>query len=224
MTPATFDLGRAVVDACRAMNASGLNQGTSGNISVRCRDGMLITPSGVPYDQLGPRDLVGMDLDGHVTGGGKPSSEWRFHRDILAAWPDVGAVVHAHPTYATAFAINRMPIPAVHYMVAVGGGNDIPVADYATFGTADLSRNVLAALDGRKACLMANHGLIATGPTVAKALWLAEEVEALARQYAVALQIGQPVQLADDEIDRVLAKFRDYGPRERDGGGEPGAS
>jgi len=214
MTPATFDLGRAVVDACRAMNASGLNQGTSGNVSVRFGDGLLITPSGVPYDQLGTRDLVAMDLAGTVTGGGKPSSEWRFHRDILATWPDVGAVVHAHPIHATAFAINRMPIPAVHYMVAVGGGNDIPVADYATFGTEALSKNVLAALAGRKACLMANHGLIATGPTVAKALWLAEEVETLARQYAVALRIGTPVHLDDAEIERVREKFRDYGPRD----------
>jgi L-fuculose-phosphate aldolase len=209
---------RGIIEACLAMNARGLNQGTSGNISARWGDGLLVTPSGVPYEQLHEDDIVAMAMDGTPAGPHKPSSEWRFHRDILKARPDVGAVVHAHPTYATAFAINHMTIPAVHYMVAVSGGNSIPVAPYATFGTAALSENVLAALDGRTCCLMANHGLIATGPTVAKALWLAEEVETLARQYAAALQIGQPVHLSDAEIGRVLEKFKSYGPRDKDDG------
>ena len=216
MTPERLDLCEQIIAAARAMNASGLNQGTSGNISARWGDGLLITPSGIPYDRLGPRDIVGLDWDGTVHGPHKPSSEWRIHRDILHARPVAGAVVHAHPTYATAFAINRTPIPAVHYMVAAGGGSTIPVAAYATFGTPELSENVLAALDGRTCCLMANHGLVATGADVDKALWLAEEVEALARQYTMALQVGEPVVLADAEIDEVLEKFKDYGPRSRD--------
>jgi L-fuculose-phosphate aldolase len=207
---------RDIIDACLAMNARGLNQGTSGNVSARWGGGLLVTPSGIPYEQLGVEDIVAMDMDGTVAGPHKPSSEWRFHRDILKARPDVGAVVHAHPTYATAFAINHMTIPAAHYMVAISGGNNILLAAYATFGTAELSENVLAALEGRTCCLMANHGLIATGPNVAKALWLAEEVETLARQYAVALQIGQPVHLSDAEIGRVLEKFKSYGPRDKD--------
>ena len=216
MTPERLDLCERIIGAAQAMNASGLNQGTSGNISARWGDGLLITPSGMPYDQLGPRDIVGLDWDGRVDGVHKPSSEWRIHRDILQARPEAGAVVHAHPIYATAFAMNRTPIPAVHYMVAAGGGSTIPVADYATFGTPELSENVLAALSDRTCCLMANHGLVATGADVAKALWLAEEVEALAHQYATALQVGTPVVLSDAEIERVLEKFKDYGPRGSD--------
>jgi L-fuculose-phosphate aldolase len=204
---------QSIIDACLAMDAKGLNQGTSGNVSARHGDGLLITPSGVPYGQMSPADIVPMSLDGTVPGGRKPSSEWRFHRDILAARPEVGAVVHAHPPYATGLAINRMPIPAVHYMVAISGGNSIRVADYATFGTPELSRHVLAALEGRTCCLMANHGMIATGPTLAKALWLAEEVETLAKQYTIALRAGTPTYLDDDEIARVLEKFKGYGPR-----------
>ena len=195
------------------MNSSGLNQGTSGNLSVRYRDGLLITPSGVPYDELEPRDIVFMKMDGSWQHHYRPSSEWRFHLDILKAKPEVNAVVHAHPIYCTALAIRRMEIPALHYMIGIGGGNSIRCADYATYGTPELSRNALRALDGRTTCLLANHGLIATGASLAKAMWLAIEVEALAKQYVLTLQLGGPVCLPDDEIERVIEKFKDYGPR-----------
>jgi L-fuculose-phosphate aldolase len=195
------------------MNSSGLNQGTSGNLSVRHGDGLLITPSGVPYEELAPRDIVFMKMDGSWQHHYRPSSEWRFHLDILKAKPEVNAVVHAHPIYCTALAIRRMEIPALHYMIGIGGGNSIRCADYATYGTPELSRNALRALDGRTTCLLANHGLIATGPSLAKAMWLAIEVEALAKQYVLTLQLGGPVCLPDDEIERVIEKFKDYGPR-----------
>ena len=206
---------RKVIETCLEMTARGLNQGTSGNVSARVDSGILMTPSGIPYDRLTPADIVRIEPDGTVTGRHKPSSEWRFHCDILAARSEVGAVVHAHPTHSTALAINRRPIPPVHYMVAISGGRDIRVADYATFGTAELSDHVLNALEGRTCCLMANHGLIATGATLDKALWLAEEVETLARQYIAALQVGTPVELDDNEIERVLEKFKTYGPRDK---------
>lgn len=206
-------LREAVVDTCRQMNALGINQGTSGNVSARYGSGMLISPSGVPYDSLTPEGVVLMEADGSWQGNFKPSSEWRFHRDVLQRRDDVNAVVHTHPTYSTALAIRRMEIPALHYMIAAAGGADIRCADYATFGTAELSSNVLKAIDGRNACLIANHGMIATGPDLARALWLAVEVEALARQYVLTLQLGGPTLLPPEEIERVLAKFSDYGYR-----------
>lgn len=204
-------LRQAIVETCRAMNASGLNQGTSGNVSARAGTGFLVTPSGVPYDVLTPQMVVAMDLDGGHAGELKPSSEWRMHRDLYVAQPGAGAVVHTHSTYATAFSCLRRPIPAFHYMVAVAGGRDLRCADYATFGTADLSTAMLAAMAGRMACLLANHGVIATGATLAQALWRAHEVETLARQYVVACQMGEPVILPDEEMDRVLALFAGYG-------------
>lgn len=207
------DLRRAIVEAMRRLETTGLNQGTSGNVSVRHGDGLLITPSGVPCEQLSPEGIVMLRTDGNFDGGMKPSSEWRFHRDILAARPEIGAVVHAHPTYATAFAICRRDIPAAHYMIAAAGGPTIRCADYATFGTQALSDAVLVALEGRHACLLANHGMIATGGDLARALWLAVEVETLCRQYAAALQIGEPMLLPDEEVARVAEAFRDYGPR-----------
>lgn len=204
---------QTIIDACLRMNASGLNQGTSGNISLRHNDGLLITPSGLPYDRMAPDDIVWIGFDGTVEGPRKPSSEWRFHRDILDVRPEFGAVVHAHPTYATTLAIHGMAIPAVHYMVAAAGGPDIRCAPYATFGTEALSALVVDALTDRSACLMAHHGMIACGPTLDRALWLAVEVETLARQYHGALQIGDPPVLPEDEIARVLEKFADYGPK-----------
>lgn len=197
------------------MNALGLNQGTSGNISVRSPTGLLITPSGLPYDVMMPDDIVPMQLDGSHDHALAPSSEWRFHRDILAARPEIGAIVHAHPVHATAFAICGHDIPAVHYMIAAAGGSNVRCGAYATFGTPELSRAALAALEGRSCCLLANHGMIATGPTLDKAMWLAVEIETLCRQYALALQIGAPRVLPDDEIARVVEKFRSYGPRPR---------
>lgn len=203
----------AVVSAMRQLIALGLSQGTSGNVSVRTQGGFLVTPSGIPADDLRPEQIVPMDMAGRHEHALAPSSEWRFHRDILAARPEVGAVVHAHPTYCTAFAICGRSIPAVHYMIAAAGGPSIRCAPYAPYGTEALSRAALAALEGRAACLLANHGMIAIGPDLARALWLAVEVETLCRHYAAALQVGAPVVLGDDEIARTVERFRTYGPR-----------
>jgi L-fuculose-phosphate aldolase len=206
-------LRQEIIDTCLEMNASGLNQGTSGNVSARVRGGMLITPSGRPYKTMKPRDIVYMLDDGSYQGDLVPSTEWRFHLDILATRPDVHAIVHAHPTFCTTLAILKKDIPPLHYMVAVAGGADIRCADYATFGTRELSDNALKALKDRKACLLAHHGMIATGPDLAKALWLANEVETLARQYYYTLQAGGPPLLAKAEIKNVMQRIHSYGPR-----------
>lgn len=204
-------LRRELLEAARAINASGINTGTSGNLSLRSGQGLLITPSGMPYEKLLPADLVYMDSDGRAEGALQPSSEWRIHHDIYQQHPDIGAIVHAHPVHCAALACLNRPIPAFHYMVAVAGGRDIRCAPYATFGTQELSDHVAAALRGRKACLMANHGLLATGTSPAAALALAIEVEGLARTYLQCLAVGEPVLLPDDEMDRVLEKFQSYG-------------
>ncbi|GJE76987.1 MULTISPECIES: class II aldolase/adducin family protein [Methylorubrum] len=214
---APFATRQAIVEAMRSLLSLGLSQGTSGNVSVRWGDGLLVTPSGIPAEQLSPDDLVEMDMDGHYDHPLAPSSEWRFHRDILAARPEIGAVVHAHPPYATAFAICGREIPAVHYMIAMAGGPNIRCAPYAPYGTQALSEHALRALDRRSACLLANHGMIATGPNLAKALWLAVEVEALCRQYALALQVGTPVVLPDAEVTETVERFKSYGPRDKAG-------
>lgn len=207
-------LRRQIIAACLQMNALGINQGTSGNISLRHGDGLLITPTAVPYEEMQVDDIVRLGLDGSTEGRHAPSSEWRFHRDIMKSRPDVGAIVHAHPPYATTIAIMERDIPAIHYMVAAAGGATIRCAPYATFGTEELSRHAVAALEGRKACLLAHHGMIAAGRSLAKAMWLAVEVEALARQYHGCLQIGEPPVLPDDEIERVLAKMEGYGRKD----------
>jgi len=216
MTKAERALRQEIIDQCRWMNASGLNQGTSGNLSARHKDAMLITPSGQPYDDLAVAEIAAMSIDGADDtwmGPLAPSSEWRFHRDILRTRPDINAVVHTHSTYATALAIARKPIPACHYMIAAAGGNSVPCAQYATFGSAALSANVLATLEGRTGCLIENHGVIATGDSLKKAMWLAVEIETLAKQYYLTLAIGGPVLLEDREIDRVKEKFKTYGLR-----------
>lgn len=199
-----------IVAACLEMNRSGINQGTSGNISVRWGDGLLITPSGMPYEEMEPEDIVFLGMDGDPRGHNRPSSEWHFHRDILRGKPEVNAVVHAHPPYCTTIAIMGREIPALHYMIAVGGGHQIRCAPYATFGTEELSRHALDALRDRTACLLEHHGMIATGPSLGKAMWLAVEVETLARQFHGCLQIGGPRLLPVEEIDRVLTKFKEY--------------
>ncbi|KIT15636.1 class II aldolase/adducin family protein [Jannaschia aquimarina] len=201
----------AILAACRAMNASGLNQGTSGNVSVRDGAGMIITPSGVPYDETTPEMIVPVDAEGRPSGPLKPSSEWRMHLEIYRAHPEAGAVVHVHSPYATALSCHRRGIGAFHYMVAVAGGTDIRCADYATFGTQALSEAMLAALEGRRACLLANHGQIAFGPTLDKALWLAGEVETLARQYILAAALGEPAKLDEAQMAEVLDAFVEYG-------------
>ncbi|MBE1160348.1 class II aldolase/adducin family protein [Dyella acidiphila] len=193
------------------LTPSGLSQGTSGNLSIRCGDGFLITPSGVPYGEITAEDVVLVDMDGRYEHRRRPSSEWRFHRDIYTARPDVHAVVHAHPPYSTGLAICRMDIPAVHYMIAVSGGDSIRCSDYYTYGTQALSDAVVRALEGRSACLMANHGMIATGADIEQAMWRAVEVETLARQYTLALQAGKPVLLTDAEVVQALEKFGNYG-------------
>jgi len=202
---------QAIIDACLAMNRLGINQGTSGNISVRHEDHILITPTSTPYEQLTVGSIVRLNLDGTTQGLLPPSSEWRIHRDVLLARSDVNAVVHAHPIYATIIAIMERAIPPIHYMIAVAGGDDIRCAPYATFGSQALSDHALAALQGRKACLLAHHGIIAVGATLEKALWLSVEVETLARQYHGALQIGEPPLLSQEEITRVLKKTGRYG-------------
>lgn len=209
-------LRKEIIDNGLKMNTSGLNQGTSGNLSVRSGDGFLITPSGIPYEQLQPHDIVFMAMDGSHEHPLAPSSEWRFHRDILRDKPEVNAVIHAHPTYCTTLAILGKEIPAIHYMIAAAGGNTIRCAHYETYGTEELSQAALAALEGRAACLLANHGMIATGPSLAKGMWLAVEVETLAQQYCNALQLGEPNILSDEEIARVVEKFKSYGLKSKD--------
>ena len=203
-----------LVRIAREMNRAGLNQGTSGNLSIRHEGGMLITPSGRDYEQMTPSDIVWLaaDADSNTgSDGGKASSEWRIHRDVYAAREDAGAIVHAHPVHCTALATLQRGLPPFHYMVAVAGGHDIRCADYATFGTQALSDRVLEALAGRRACLMANHGLLCLAADLPAALALAIEVEALARSYLLALSVGEPVLLDDAEMERVLEKFKSYG-------------
>jgi L-fuculose-phosphate aldolase len=209
------DLRRDVVATARRMNDLGINQGTSGNVSVRAGDGFLVTPSALPYDETTAADVVEMRLDGTLAeasaNGRKPSTEWRIHRDVYVARPDVGAVVHCHSTHATALACLDRGIPAFHYMVAVAGGDSVRCAPYATFGTQALSDAVLAALVDRRACLLAHHGQVACGATLAKALALAVEVEALAAVYLRARAVAEPRTLSAAEMAEVLAAFADYG-------------
>jgi len=210
-------LRQEIIDTALAMSHEGLSPGTSGNVSARWNDGMLITPTGMAYDELIPEDIVFIEGKSEaVRGAREPSSEWRFHFSAYNARKDANAVVHTHSRFATALACCGKIIPAFHYMVAVAGGNDIPLADYATYGTQELADNVTAALKDRSACLMANHGVIACGSNLRHALGLAREVEVLAAQYVTALQAGGPNILDDDEVARVLERFKTYGQeRER---------
>jgi L-fuculose-phosphate aldolase len=203
----------ALIDAARRMESLGLNRGTSGNLSLRTPAGILITPSAIPYDTLTPEMIPLMAMDGGHSGALRPSSEWRFHLDIFRTRPEVGAIVHNHAPHATALGMARREIPACHYMIARFGGAPIRVADYALFGTAELSAAVLAALEGRTACLMANHGCIATGPTIEAALAAAVELETLAQQYLLSMAAGGPVLLSDAEIAAAITQFATaYGP------------
>ncbi len=211
-------LARQVIDTCLAMNTQGINQGSAGNVSARFENGFLITPSGMAYDRLQPEHIVFVDLDGNCSDALEPSSEWRMHRDIYASRAEAGAVLHAHSTFATALSCLRMDIPAFHYMIAVAGGRDIRCADYALFGTQALSDHMLAALEGRRACLLGTHGMICFHDNLERALWLGVEVETLAKQYWYARQAGEPVILSDAEMDEVLRRFENYGrqPAEKD--------
>ncbi len=200
-------LREEIVDICLRMNASGINQGTAGNISARIDGGFLITPTSLSYDRMGPEDIVEMSYDGTYSGKHRPSSEWRFHRDIMQARQDINAILHCHSIYATTLACHYKPIPAFHYMVGVAGGTTIRVAPYATFGTQALSDNAIAALDGRLACLLGQHGQISLGKNLDAALWLASEVETLARLYVQALPLGDPPILSDEEMERVIGQM-----------------
>ena len=196
-----------MVSICRRMNTSDINQGTAGNLSVRSGDGFLITPSSMPYDVMTAEDIVEMDFDGTYVGG-RPSSEWRFHRDILRAREDINVVLHCHSVYATTLACHHKTIPAFHYMTGVAGGTTIRCARYATFGTQALSDAALEALEGRLACLLGQHGQISLGTSLEAALWLAIEVETLSRMYVQALALGEPPVLPDDEMERVIAQMK----------------
>jgi L-fuculose-phosphate aldolase len=204
-------LRRTIIDTCLQMNALGINQGTSGNVSARTSEGFLITPSGIPYERTKPKQIVAVDLEGGYRGDWLPSSEWRMHLDIYKARPEAQAVVHTHSVHATALAALRIEVPAFHYMIGVTGGPSLRCSDYATFGTEALSKTMLTALRDRTACLLANHGMICFGPSLEKALWLAGEIETLCQQYFIACQAGTPKILSAAEMKRVLARFKTYG-------------
>jgi L-fuculose-phosphate aldolase len=206
------DLRRSIIIGCRELAARGLTPGTSGNISMR-RDarGFFVTPTGMSYQGLDPADIALVTFDGRWYGRRRPSSEWRFHRDILACRSEIGAIVHTHSPQATALACTGRAIPAFHYMVAVAGGADIRCAPYHTFGSQALSDAALEALEDRRACLLAHHGVIALGVDVGAALALAGEVEDLAMKYCAALALGDVDTLSADEMARVVEKFRTYG-------------
>ena len=209
------ELRRQLIETARRMAPANLNRGAAGNLSVRAReqdeDGYLITPSGMDYDVLVPEDIVFMRLDGTPGGRRKPSSEWRFHHDVYAGRPEAGAILHAHSPFATSLACLRRQIPAFHYMIARFGGDTLRCADYATFGTQALSDAALLALEARRACLLANHGMLVFGNDLLQTLALGIELEELCEQYWRACQLGAPVLLDGDEMAVVIEKFANYG-------------
>jgi L-fuculose-phosphate aldolase len=204
-----------LIDYAQQLNSSGLSVGMSGNISVRCDEGLLITPSAVDYQQLRPKDIVLLEPFGAVTANQnrQPSSEWHFHCGLYLSRPDINAIVHAHPTYCTALACTGRDIPAFHYMVAVAGGSSIPLAAYHLFGSEALSEAVVKTLQHRQACLLANHGMITLGDDLGKAFKLALETESLAQQYCEALKLGDVKLLSDQQMAAVIDQFKTYGQR-----------
>jgi L-fuculose-phosphate aldolase len=205
-------LRQRMAEVMRAMDERGLNRGTSGNVSARCGEAMLVTPSGVPASRLTAEHMVLIQPDGSTAPGAlKPSSEWRMHQGLLDRRSDVGAVVHCHSRHATILACANKPIPAVHYMVAVSGGTSVPVAPYATFGSEELAQAVVETLDGRYAALMANHGQIVVAPSLDFALAIAEEIEEQAAVYWGTLAIGGPTLLVEEEMHVILQRFKSYG-------------
>ncbi len=199
-----------IISTCLEMQVLGINQGTSGNVSVRTDTGFLITPSAIAYDSMLVEQIVAMDMDGQPVGDARPSSEWRLHRDIYHHFAQANAVIHTHSVFCTALACLRRPIPAFHYMVAVAGGSDIRCTEYATLGTQALADNIIIALTGRRACLIANHGMVCYGDDLDRALSLANEVETLAKQYWHACQLGEPNMLSAEDMQEVLDAFVDY--------------
>ncbi len=207
----SLDPRAAVIRTARAMGVRGLSPGTSGNVSARTPGGMFVTPSALAYDGMEPEDLVHIDLDGRVLGGARrPSTEWRLHAAVYRARPEIGAVVHTHATFCTTLATLHREIPPFHYMVAVAGGDSIRCAPYAPFGSPDLAQLAVSALEGRLACLLANHGMVAVGATPEDALQVAREVETLAELYWRALQIGEPVLLGSTEMADAIERFSTY--------------
>lgn len=196
----------------------GLNKGTSGNASVRVQHGLLITPTGLEVSAMTPEDMVWMDGQGHAQGARQPSSEWRFHRDILQARPEINAVIHTHSVFATTLACLHREIPPFHYMIAVTGSDRIRCASYALFGSQELSDHALSALQDSRACLLANHGMIALGEDLDRALAVAVEVENLCEMYWRALQLGEPALLSEREMAAVFERFKGYGKWAQDAG------
>jgi len=214
MNTPTFDessLRRQLIAALQRLDTLGLNRGSTGNLSHRWGDGMLITPTGMGAADCGPDDLVWLGFDGTLRGAWKPSSEWHFHQALYGARPELQAVVHTHATNATALACLRRPLPAFHYMVAVAGGTDVRCAPYHLFGTPELSQAVVQAMQGRKAALLATHGLVTAGATLREAMKVTIEIESLCDTYLRALAVGEPAVLGDDEMAAVIDKFRGYG-------------
>jgi L-fuculose-phosphate aldolase len=213
--PAELALRQQLIATCRELERRGLNQGTSGNVSVRVStnpaDGFLLTPTALAYDVMEPADIVRLDLEGKPTGRRAPSSEWRFHLDIMRHRPEAQAIVHTHSKHATTLACLRREIPAFHYLIALFGGHNIRCSGYALYGTQALSEEILKALEGRSAALLGSHGLIVLGPSLERALSLTQEVETLAAMYLQALQVGEPVILSQAEIEQVRAKLATYG-------------
>lgn len=211
----TTALREQIIATCHSMVQSSLVEGTAGNISVRVTDGLLLTPSALPYEQMTPDHICKLPLTEAPAPNAspKPTTEWAFHQAVMQARPDVTAVVHAHPPYATAIAIQRRKIEAVHYMVAVFGGTDVPLVDYALFGSPKLAQGVADAVKDRDGCLMANHGALTTGNSLDQALWRMQELENLARMETYARIGGEPVLLSDADIAEVLASFADYKPQ-----------
>jgi L-fuculose-phosphate aldolase len=206
-------LRQAMVRVAEELDARGLNRGSSGNVGARCGERILVTPSGVPARDFTAQGMVLLAPNGDVVGAGRPSSEWRFHRDILMSRPDINAVVHVHSPFATTLACLGLEVPPFHYMIAAAGGSTIRCAPYALFGTQELSDHALAALKDRKACLLANHGMIATGRDLNQALALCVEVESLCEQYWRARQVGEPRHLSEADMAEVMEKFKTYGPQ-----------
>jgi L-fuculose-phosphate aldolase len=218
MTKDERSLRQSIIAALRGLNAQGLNQGTSGNISMRHGDRMLITPSAVPYEAMEPEMLASLPIAGTVddwTGPLKPSTEVYFHLAIMKDRPEVNAILHIHPTYGTALAMARRSIPAAHYMVAIFGGIDVRCSSYARYGSPELAAAAVEALRDRKACLLANHGVIALGSNLEQALWHGIELEALARMYAITLSIGGPVILSAEQIADTQAAMKGYGLQDK---------
>jgi L-fuculose-phosphate aldolase len=204
-------LREQIVAACKQLETSGLNRGTSGNVSCREGEHFLITPTGLPVDEITPSKIVSLGFDGKVIGIGKPSSEWQFHADILRVRPEIHAVVHTHSPHATALACLREDLPPFHYMIAIAGGDSVRCAPYALFGTDTLSKHAVDALRERKACLLANHGMITLGRDLNEAMAIAIELESLCQQYLIARQVGQPTLLTEQEMQAVIERFKSYG-------------